>query len=80
MSDLIKRLRDVTGFVRFETGDRVRASACLSEEAADILEAKDAEIARLRKALVWMRENPYAHQSHIASVARTALAEGENNE
>ena len=37
--DLVKRLRVVTGFIRFETGDRVAASACLSEEAADRIEA-----------------------------------------
>ena len=36
--DLVKRLRMVTGFIRFETGDRVVASACLSEEAADRIE------------------------------------------
>jgi endonuclease YncB( thermonuclease family) len=47
---------------------------------ATAIKTKDAEIERLRKALIWMRENPYAHQSNIASVARAALAEGENNE
>jgi hypothetical protein len=36
--ELIKRLRMVTGFIRFETGDRIAASACLSEEAADRIE------------------------------------------
>jgi hypothetical protein len=36
---LIARLRMVTGFIRFETGDRVAAAACLSEEAADRIEA-----------------------------------------
>jgi hypothetical protein len=37
--ELIKRLRMVTGFIRFETGDRIAASACLSEEAAERIEA-----------------------------------------
>ena len=40
---VVERLRDVTGFIRFETGDRVRASACLAEEAADLIEALQAE-------------------------------------
>ena len=35
---LIARLRMVTGFIRFETGDRVTASICLSEEAANRIE------------------------------------------
>jgi hypothetical protein len=39
------------------------------------VEAKDAEIARLRDALVWMSENPHAHPDNIVAVARTALAE-----
>jgi hypothetical protein len=43
--DLVKRLRVVTGFIRFETGDRVAASVCLSEEAADRIEALEAKLA-----------------------------------
>jgi hypothetical protein len=42
--DLVKRLRVVTGFIRFETGDRVAASVCLSEEAADRIEALTAKV------------------------------------
>jgi hypothetical protein len=45
--DLVKRLRMVTGFIRFETGD----SACLSEEAADRIEAQDVAIAELVEGL-----------------------------
>lgn len=40
--DLLGRLQDVTGFVRYETGDPVAASASLSEEAVE-------EIQRLRQ-------------------------------
>ena len=36
--DLVKQLRMVTGFIRFETGGRIAASACLSEEAAARIE------------------------------------------
>jgi transcription antitermination factor NusG len=54
--DLVKRLRMVTGFIRFETGDRIAASACLSEEAADHIEqlaAINEELeAKLSKAVV----------------------------
>jgi len=42
---LIARLRMVTGFIRFETGDRVAASICLSEEAADRIEQLQEELA-----------------------------------
>jgi hypothetical protein len=44
--ELIACLRMVTGFIRFETGDRVAASICLSEKAADRLEAlmKDSKL------------------------------------
>jgi hypothetical protein len=42
--DLVKRLRMVTGFIRFETGDRVAASACLSEEAACRIEKLEAKL------------------------------------
>ena len=45
--ELVKRLRVVTGFIRFETGDRVAASACLSEEAADRIEALEQHVADL---------------------------------
>ncbi len=31
--DIIDRLADVTGFIRFETGHRVAAAGCLAEEA-----------------------------------------------
>ena len=42
--DLVKRLRMVTGFIRFETGDRIAASACLSEEAADHIEELEVKL------------------------------------
>jgi hypothetical protein len=42
--DLVKRLRMVTGFIRFETGDRIAASACLSDEAADRIEELEAKL------------------------------------
>jgi hypothetical protein len=45
---LIEKLRIVTGFIRFETGDRIAAASCLSEEAADAIEAQRAEIERLK--------------------------------
>jgi hypothetical protein len=52
--DLVKRLREVAGFIRFETGDRVPAAGSLSEEAADRIEALQAQLAEvdaeLRKA------------------------------
>jgi hypothetical protein len=44
--DLVKRLRIVTGFIRFETGDRIAASACLSEEAAYRIEELEAKLAK----------------------------------
>jgi MoaA/NifB/PqqE/SkfB family radical SAM enzyme len=44
--DLVKRLRMVTGFIRFETGDRIAASVCLSEEAADRIEELEAKLVR----------------------------------
>jgi len=45
-NDLVKRLRMVTGFIRFETGDRIAASACLSEEAADRIEELETQLAQ----------------------------------
>ena len=33
--DIVERLQEVTGFIRFETMDRFRAAGSLSEEAAD---------------------------------------------
>ena len=57
--ELIARLRMVTGFIRFETGDRVAASICLSEEAADRIE----QLAKERdEALEWLS----ASQGYIA--------------
>jgi hypothetical protein len=69
MSDLIDRLRAVpfVGFIYEGQAGQEDPSICT--EAAD-------EIERLRKALVWISENSHAHQSSIASVARTAFAEG----
>ena len=49
MKDIVQRLREVTGFVRFETNDRVAAAASLSEEAA-------CEIERLRSSLDLIRK------------------------
>ncbi|MBQ0802967.1 MAG: hypothetical protein KBT76_14645 [Sulfitobacter litoralis] len=52
MTDTIQdRLRGVTAFFRFETGDRVAASASLSEEAAAHIDAQDAKIKALVEAL-----------------------------
>lgn len=48
MSDLVQRLRTVTGFIRFETGDRVLAAGSISEEAADRIEALEKEVASWR--------------------------------
>lgn len=39
MDKLVERLRNVTGFIRFETGDRILAAGSLSEEAAGRIEA-----------------------------------------
>ena len=49
MTDLINKLRAVTGFIRFETGDRVAAAACLSEEAADRIEELEAALENISK-------------------------------
>jgi hypothetical protein len=37
VQSVVDRLQQVTGFIRFETGDRVKAAASLSEEAADLI-------------------------------------------
>ena len=73
MSDLVKRLRLVTGFIRFETGDRIAAAACLSEEAADALTAQAAEIERLRgaveKAAEYHAEDAKEHEANRDYIA-----------
>lgn len=51
--DLVKRLRMVTGFIRFETGD----SACLSEEAADRIEELEAKLERINKVMQRLDED-----------------------
>ena len=38
MADILAKLDQVTGFVRFETGDRAAASASISEEAKHEIE------------------------------------------
>ena len=48
--DLVKRLRMVTGFIRFETGD---ASTCLSEEAADRIDELEAKLAKAVDVIDW---------------------------
>jgi len=48
MTDIVDRLRMVPGFVRFETGDRIAAAACLSEEAADVIEHLREVVKQLR--------------------------------
>lgn len=55
--ELVKRLRMVTGFIRFETGDRVAASICLSEEAADRIE----QLVATNEALVKERDQWVEH-------------------
>lgn len=65
-AELIARLRMVTGFIRFETGDRVAAAACLSEEAADRIEALAARVAVLEEALLWCGGSNDFHPGGIA--------------
>jgi hypothetical protein len=54
--DLVKRLRMVTGFIRFETGDRIAASACLSEEAADRIQELEVRLAKVEAVLELYQE------------------------
>ena len=60
--DLVKRLRMVTGFIRFETGD----SACLSEEAADRIEELERKLA---KAVLALDEAIYLLDPEIDGIA-----------
>ncbi|KZY52606.1 hypothetical protein A3734_18455 [Sulfitobacter sp. HI0054] len=62
-----ERLRAVTSFYRFETGDRVAASACLSEEAADRIDALEKALQRVE----------WEGDEHSQQIARAALGEGE---
>lgn len=79
--DLIKRLRVVTGFIRFETEDRIAASACLSEEAAARIEELEAKLAKAVEALKIISGKSmdecgryYTNRSSIRT-ARNTLAE-----
>ena len=51
--DLVKRLRVITGFILFETRDRIAASACISEEAAARIEELEVKLAEAVGALEW---------------------------
>lgn len=51
MKDITERLREVTAFLRFETGDRVAAAASLSEEAANEIERLRARLAIMEQAM-----------------------------
>ena len=64
--DLVKRLRMVTGFIRFETGDRIAASACLSEEAADRIEQLAAINEELEAAVDWQIGRAEAAEAKLA--------------
>jgi len=85
MSDeeLVKRLRVVTGFIRFETSDRVAASACLSEEAADRIEALTEQLNICRMAQVVIdntvadlkRERDRQYDENVHRIAEEAKAE-----
>ena len=80
--DLVKRLRMVTGFIRFETGDRIAASACLSEQAADRIEELEAKLAKAVEALERIASGEFSGrmltsmppQDAAAYFARTTLA------
>lgn len=51
MRDIVTRLNEVTAFYRFETNDRVAASICLSEEAADTIKLLRKQIEDIKKAV-----------------------------
>jgi hypothetical protein len=67
--ELIARLRMVTGFIRFETGDRIAASACLSEEAADRIE----QLVATNEALVKERDEAWKRAAHSEKMWGEAL-------
>jgi len=73
MSDdnLVKRLRMVTGFIRFETGD----SACLSEEAADRIEELEAKLAKAVDAIEGLLAILPDDEGPEIDYARTTLSE-----
>ena len=54
---LVQRLREVTAFLRFETGDRVAAASSLSEEAADRIEALEAEVSQRHERMSEWRDD-----------------------
>jgi hypothetical protein len=60
---LVERLRAVTGFIRFETNDRVLAASCLSEEAAECIESLSTQ---LTTALALGRD--VAHHKNLAEL------------
>ena len=91
--ELISRLRIVTGFIRFETGDRIAASACLSEEAADRIEqlavTNEALTAKLAKAVdaadvmldaFCIHENSYQITAYEVMCAALAEIKGESHD
>jgi hypothetical protein len=74
MSDLTERLRNPPVMsMALNRSHLTQMWMDSMTEAADALDAKEAEIAVMRKALVWIRENPQAHPSNMVAVARTAL-------
>ena len=87
--DLVKRLRAVTGFIRFETSDRVAAAACLSEEAADRIEELESELSLLEEGLTAAylsgsfdgRKKAEAKLTRIqGAISQQSLAEGDYGE
>ena len=80
-----ERLRAVTAFCRFETGDRVAAAACLSEEAADRIDALEKALRRLRQRKTsdqmtqdeWDANDFIGEYDECIKIARAALGEGE---
>ena len=85
-NDLVKRLRMVTGFIRFETGDRIAASACLSEEAADRIEELETKLAKAVEALIELAdvaddnlEEKVSARTTLAAVSETHKLKGEKD-
>ena len=73
--DLVKRLRAVTAFVRLETGDRVAAAGCLSEEAASYIEAIKADLQEMTRRRDEWREKAKGHDALSAAVRAKATCD-----
>lgn len=67
MSDLIERLR------RYRTSGVRMASPSICKDAADQLEAQQAEVARLREALCQCAEAPFSGWTIAQGIALAAL-------